>query len=46
MIKIVNISNELKKIAEIQSNMALLEKIKHIPELLLKSIVTNQSLYL
>ena len=46
MMKINNISNELIKIAEIQSNMALLEKIKQIPDILLKSIVTNQSLYL
>jgi superfamily II RNA helicase len=46
MMKINNISNELIKIAEIQSNMALLERIKQIPDILLKSIVTNQSLYL
>ena len=46
LMKINNITNELAKIAEIQSNMALLEKTKEIPNITLKSIVTNQSLYL
>ena len=43
---VYKITNELAKIAEIQSNMALLEKTKEIPNITLKSIVTNQSLYL
>ena len=46
LMKINNTTNELAKIAEIQSNMALLEKTKEIPNITLKSIVTNQSLYL
>lgn len=46
LMKINNVNNELAKIAEIQSNMTLLEKTKDIPNITLKSIVTNQSLYL
>tara|TARA_B110000483_G_scaffold3779_1_gene4435 strand:- start:2193 stop:4685 length:2493 start_codon:yes stop_codon:yes gene_type:complete len=46
LMKINNVTNELAKIAEIQSNMTLLEKTKEIPNITLKSIVTNQSLYL
>jgi superfamily II RNA helicase len=46
LMKINNVTNELTKIAEIQSNMTLLEKMKQIPTITLKSIVTNQSLYL
>ena len=39
-------NNELIKVAEIQSNMALLDKMKKIPDVTLKYIATNQSLYL
>ena len=46
LMKINNVTNEIAKIAEIQSNMTLLEKAKEIPNITLKSIVTNQSLYL
>jgi superfamily II RNA helicase len=46
MLKINNIAHELEKIAELQSNMNLLEKAKSISEITLKSIATNQSLYL
>ena len=46
MLKINNISKELEKVCEITNNMKLLEKIKKIPDVTLKSIVTNQSLYL
>lgn len=46
ILKINNISHELSKIAELQSNMALLEKVKLIPDVTLKSIANNQSLYL
>ena len=46
MLKINNISRELEKVCEITNNMELLEKIKKIPDVTLKSIVTNQSLYL
>jgi len=46
ILKINNIAQELEKCAIIQENTGLLEKLKAIPELTLKSCVTNQSLYL
>ncbi len=46
MLKINNIAHELEKISELQGNMNLLEKAKSISEITLKSIATNQSLYL
>lgn len=46
ILKINNIASEFEKICEIQSNLKLLEQIKKIPELTLKSVVTNQSLYI
>jgi len=46
MLKINNVAHELEKLAELQSNMALLAKVKLIPEMTLKSIANNQSLYL
>ena len=46
MLKINNIAHELEKLAELQSNMALLAKVKLIPDITLKSIANNQSLYL
>ena len=46
ILKINNISHELEKLAELQSNMSLLEKVKLIPDITLKSIANNQSLYL
>ena len=46
ILKINNIANELEKVCTIQSNIELLDKIKKIPTLTLKSITTNQSLYL
>ena len=46
MLKINNISKELEKVCEITNNMELLEKLKKIPDMTLKSVVTNQSLYL
>ena len=46
MLKINNISKELEKVCEIANNMELLEKLKKIPDVTLKSVVTNQSLYL
>ena len=45
ILKICNIAKELEKICEIIENIALLEKIKNIPNLLLKSIATNQTIY-
>jgi len=46
MLKINNVAHELEKLAELQSNIALLEKAKLIPTVTMKSIATNQSLYL
>ena len=46
ILKINNIAKEIEKICEIKNNIVLLEKIKQIPKLTLKYIVTNQSLYL
>jgi hypothetical protein len=45
VLKINNISSEFEKIAEMIGNMALLSKLKEIPNMLLKYVVTNQSLY-
>jgi len=46
ILKINNVARELEKVALIQSNLTLLDKIKNVPLLTLKSVVTNQSLYL
>ena len=46
ILKINNIARELEKVALRQFNMILLDKIKKVPLLTLKSVVTNQSLYL
>ena len=40
-----NIANELKNVAEHSGNVAFLHKLAQIPELTLKFIATNQSLY-
>lgn len=45
LLKINNISSEMEKIAEMTGNIALLSKLKEIPEMTLKYVVTNQSLY-
>ena len=45
LLKINNISSELEKIAEMTGNMALLSRLKEIPTMTLKYVVTNQSLY-
>ena len=45
LLKINNISNELEKIAEMTGNIAFLSKLKEIPNITLKYVVTNQSLY-
>jgi superfamily II RNA helicase len=45
LLKINNISCEMEKIAEIIGNIDFLSKLKQIPELTLKYVVTNQSLY-
>ena len=46
LLKITNISCELEKIAELTNNISLLAKLKEIPTLILKYVVTNQSLYI
>lgn len=46
ILKINNIALELEKVAIIQENLTLLEKLKEIPHMTLKSCITNQSLYL
>lgn len=46
ILKINNIAAEFQKICEIQNDLELLEKLKNVPILTLKSIVTNQSLYI
>jgi len=43
--KINNISCEMEKIAESIGNIALLSKLREIPQLTLKFVATNQSLY-
>jgi superfamily II RNA helicase len=45
LLKINNISNEMEKNAERTGNLVLLSKLKEIPALTLKFVVTNQSLY-
>ena len=45
LLKINNISCEMEKIAEMTGNIAFLSKLKEIPNITLKYVVTNQSLY-
>jgi superfamily II RNA helicase len=45
LLKINNISCEMEKIAELSGNIAFLSKLKEIPNMTLKYVVTNQSLY-
>jgi antiviral helicase SKI2 len=45
LLKINNISSEMEKIAEMTGNIAFLSKLKEIPEMTMKYVVTNQSLY-
>ena len=45
ILKINNMVNELKSVAEFIGNVELLHKLTQIPELTLKFIATNQSLY-
>lgn len=46
ILKINNVALELEKVAILQENLGLLEKLKLIPTVTLKSCITNQSLYL
>jgi superfamily II RNA helicase len=45
LLKINNISSEMEKIAEMIGNIEFLSKLREIPNLTLKYVVTNQSLY-
>lgn len=45
LLKINNISSEFEKIAEMTGNISLLSKLREIPNMTLKYVVTNQSLY-
>jgi superfamily II RNA helicase len=45
LLKINSISGEMEKIAELIGNIQLLSKLKEIPNMTLKYIVTTQSLY-
>ena len=45
LLKINNISSEFEKIAELTGNIAFLSKLREIPHMILKYVVTNQSLY-
>jgi hypothetical protein len=46
ILKINNISSEMEKIAELIGNVSLLSKLKEIPLMTLKYVITNQSLYI
>ena len=46
ILKINNIAKEFEKICESVENIELLQKIKKIPEVTLKYVATNQSLYI
>jgi superfamily II RNA helicase len=46
LLKINNIASEMEKIAEMIGNIEFLSKLREIPELTLKFVVTNQSLYI
>ena len=45
LLKINNIASEFEKIAEMTGNIAFLSKLKELPHMTLKYVVTNQSLY-
>ena len=45
LLKINNIASEMERIAEQTGNIEFLSNLKKIPELTLKYVVTNQSLY-
>ena len=45
VLKINNISAELEKVAETMCDIEFLDKLKRIPELTMKFVATNQSLY-
>lgn len=46
ILKINNISSEMEKIAEYMGNIDFLSKLKNIPIMTIKYVITNQSLYI
>jgi len=46
ILKINTIADEVKKVAMLTENLGLVEKMNEIPRLTLKSVITNNSLYL
>jgi antiviral helicase SKI2 len=46
VLKISNMASELEKVAEMVGDITLLKKLRDIPRLVLKFVVTNQSLYI
>ncbi len=46
VLKINTIAEEVKKVAMLTENLSLVEKMNEIPTLTLKSVITNNSLYL
>ena len=45
LLKINNIASEMERVAELLGHVEFLHKLKQIPELTLKFVATNQSLY-
>jgi superfamily II RNA helicase len=45
LLKVNNISTEMERVAEMRGDMEFLKKLKEIPVLTMKYVVTNQSLY-
>ena len=45
ILKINNIAVEMEKVCEVNNRMDLLKKLREIPDLTLKFVATNQSLY-
>ena len=46
LMKINNIAGEMEKIAEHQGRMDFLKVLREIPQMTMKYVVTNQSLYI
>ena len=46
IMKIVNMTREIEKVGLLLENLELINKLSIIPNLLLKSVAINQSLYL
>ena len=46
ILKINTIAEEVKKVATLRENLSLVEKMNEVSNLTLKSVITNNSLYL